>query len=68
MKKFFALVLAALMILTVAAFPLVGFAEEAAPVTPAQPVTINLTGIVVAIIGLIFNFLLAGLERKSFLP
>lgn len=68
MKKFFALVLAALMILTAAAFPLVGFAEEAAPVTPAQPVTINLTGIVVAIIGLIFNFLLAWLGKKVVPP
>lgn len=65
MKKFFALVLAALMILTVAAFPLVGFAEEAAP---AQPITINLTGIVVAIIGLIFNFLLAWLGKKVVPP
>ncbi len=68
MKKFFALVLAIVMVLTITVIPFAAIAEETAADVPAVPVTINLTGVVIAVVGLIFNFLLAWLGKKVVPP
>ena len=68
MKKFFALALAIVMALTITVIPFAAIAEETAVDVPAVPVTINLTGVVIAVVGLIFNFLLAWLGKKVVPP
>lgn len=68
MKKILILVVVALMVLTITAVPVVAVAEGTATDSTASPVFIDLTGIVIAVIGLIFNFLLAWLGKKVVPP